>query len=443
MPTPPQTVPLPERASLEQLKKRAKELQRAVRSEQPTALALVARHAPESRDPLVEFSLDTAQLVIARLHGFPSWPRLRQHLAARPGTPGDQPRSATRRVEDFYRLRTGWASAADVRRCAAAATPAHPDPADWQPLLTARRNGIRVIAFGSPDGVVFAELTLKRVTLSQPAVGASAGEGASVTFHTEFGTIAGVVAPEVGSLVVERPADRRPLGWTLVADGVFVAPNAFLVDSTGLVLRTNGSPKGEIVPVAALPARATAVVDRPAPAVEDPALATEDLTTVLAAADAPPIVDPEQWRPGAHADLTPHERVRLGRYGKLLVWHTTGDRASAEDPFVFDFTPQQGPVRDFAAVGKNIAATRMYYAFADGASGTIAVVGLVEDAHIASIVLRRDGMPDLAARITGGTFLIAGPDLTHLPERGPATAVLVARDHSGNVREELPYQEQD
>ncbi|MFD9281351.1 hypothetical protein ACFWD7_29330 [Streptomyces mirabilis] len=111
-------------------------------------------------------------------------------------------------------MRTGWASTADVRRCAAAATRAHPDPADWQPLLTARRNGIRVIAFGSPDGVVFAELTPKRVTLSQPAVGASAGEGASVTFHTEFGTIAGVVAPEVGSLVVERPADRRPLGWT-------------------------------------------------------------------------------------------------------------------------------------------------------------------------------------------------------------------------------------
>ncbi|MCT9111582.1 hypothetical protein N4G69_39360 [Streptomyces mirabilis] len=38
MPTTPQTVPLPERASLEQLKKRAKDLQRAVRSQQPTAM---------------------------------------------------------------------------------------------------------------------------------------------------------------------------------------------------------------------------------------------------------------------------------------------------------------------------------------------------------------------------------------------------------------------
>jgi hypothetical protein len=437
VPTTPQTVPLPEHASLEQLKKRARDLQRAVRSQSLGAMALVARHAPESRDHPVGFTLDTAQLVIARLHGFPSWPRLRQHLAANPGVPGDRPRSGSRTAEDFYRLRTGWASVADVRRCAAAATRAHPDPAHWQPLLTVRCNGVRVIAFGTPAGVVFAELTPRRLTLSIPAAGAASGAGASVTFHSGFGTIAGVVAPEITSLAVERPADRRPLGWTVVADGVFVAPNAFLVDSTGLVLRTNGSPKGEIVPVTTLPPRATAVVDRPATA----AGADVDLTAVLAAADAPPIVDPEQWRPGVHTDLTPTERVRLGSYGKLLVWQSTGQREGAEDPFVFDFTPQQGPVRDFAVVGRSIAFTRMYYDFVDGASGTIAVVGLVDDADIASVVLRRDNMPDLPARIAGGTFLVTGPDLTHLPERGPAAAVLVARDHAGNVREELPYQE--
>lgn len=440
MPTSAQIVPLPERASLEQLKKRAKDLQRAVRSESPTALALVARHAPESRARSAGFTLDTAQSVIARLHGFPSWPRLRQYLAAHPGDPGDQPRTGTRRVEDFYRLRTGWASAADVRRCAAAATRAHPDPADWEPLFTARHDGVGVVAFGSPAGVVFAELTPTRLTLSPPVVAASAGEGVSVTFHTGFGTIAGVAAPEITSLAVERPADRRPLGWTLVVDGVFVAPHAFLVDSTGLVLRTNGSPKGRIVPVTALPPRATAVVDRPAPIVEVPAPAT-GLIAVLAAADTPPIVDPDQWRPGVHADLAPHERVRLARYGKLLVWHITGDRPSAEDPFVFDFAPQQGPVRDFAVVGRSVAATRMYYDFADGGSGSVAVVGLVDDAHVTSVVLRREGRPDLAARIAGGTFLIAGPDLTDLPERGPAAAVLVARDQDGNVCEELPYRE--
>jgi len=439
VPTTPRTLPLPERPSPQQLKKRAKDLQRAVRSQSPAALALVAQHAPGSLDDPARFTLDSAQLVIARLYGFPSWPRLREHLAAHPQTPGDRRRTGFRTAEDFYRLRTGWADASDVRRCAAAATRAHPDPAQWMPLLTVRHKGVKVIAFDSPAGVVFAELTSKRVTLSSPAGGAPSGEEVSVTFHSEFGTIAGVVAPDVTSLAVELPADRRPLGWSLVADGVFVAPNAFLVGPAGLVLRTNGSPRGEVVPVTALPPRSAAVADRPAPAAE----AAADLTAVLAAADAPPIVDPEQWRSGVHTDLTPTERVRLGSYGKLLVWHRTGQREGAEDPFVFDFAPQQGPIQDFAVVGKSIAFTRMYYDFVDGRSGTIAVVGLVDDADVASVVLRRDNMPDLPARIAGGTFVIAGPDLTELPERGPAAAVLVARDHAGNVHEELPYQEQE
>ena len=446
MPTAPRTLSLPERPDPQQLKKRAKDLQRAVRSHSPAALALVARHAPESAQDPSGFTLDTAQLVIARLYGFPSWPRLREHLAAHPPTPGDRPRTGSRTVENLYRLRTGWADASDVRRCAATATRAHPDPAQWLPLLTARYNGVKVIAFDSPAGVVFAELTPKRVTLSPPAGAAPSGEQVSVSFRSEFGTIAGVVGPDVTGVAVEPVADRRPLGWALVADGVFVAPNAFLVGPAGLVLRTNGRPRGEVVPVTALPPHSTAVVDRPAPAVDAATAAAADLTAVLATADAPPIVDPEQWRPGVHTDLTPAEQVRLGRYGKLLVWHRTGERADAagaEDPFVFDFTPQLGPVRDFAVVGGGLAFTRMYYDFVDGHSGTIAVVGLVDDADIASVVLRRDNMPDLPARVAGGTFLITGPDLVELSQRGPATAVVVARDHAGNVREELPYQEQD
>ncbi|MET7680556.1 hypothetical protein [Streptomyces sp. NPDC005423] len=444
MPTPPQPVPLPERADLEQLKKRAKELRRAVRSQRATALHLVALHAPADHAGPDEFTLDTAQLVIARMYGFPSWQRLRQHLAAHPGTAGDRTRTGTRRVRDYYRLRTGWASASDLRRCAAVATSDQPGPAEWEPLLSALHNGVRVIAFDSPAGVVFAELTPARVTLSAPATRGQAGTGASATFHTDFGTIAGVVAPEVTSLAVERPADRRPLGWAPVVDGVFVAPNAFLVDATGIVLRTNGSPRGEIVPTTSLPPRATPVVDRPAPPVEATASAAE-LSAVLAASDAPPVVDPERWQPGVHTRLTPHEHLRLGRYGRLLARHTTGDRVSVTDPVVFDFTPQQGPVRDFVALGSSLSATRMYYDFADGGSGRPAVLGLLDDARVTSVVLRRAGLPDLPAHLAGGTFLIAGPDLTELPEHGrghdPAPAVLVARDADGSVLEELPYRE--
>ncbi len=250
-----------------------------------------------------------------------------------------------------------------------------------------------------------------------------------MTFHTEFGTIAGVAAPEVGSLVVERPADRRPLGWTVVADGVFVAPNAFLVDATGLVLRTNGSPKGEI---SARRGPAGARDRRRGPARvgrRDRALATEDLSAVLAAADALR----SSIRSSGDPVLTP-------------ISHRANESGSAATANCSSGTP---PVTDRVPRTRSCSTSllnRARFGTSPWSAGTSRPpgctttggrrqwdhrrMGLVEDARIASVVLRRDGMPDLAARITGGTFLIAGPDLTDLPERGPVTAVLVARDHS-------------
>lgn len=71
------TIPLPENPNLENLRKRARELQRAVRAQDPEALALVAEHHPDQNAD----KLSAAQLTIARLYGFASWPRLKQHLA--------------------------------------------------------------------------------------------------------------------------------------------------------------------------------------------------------------------------------------------------------------------------------------------------------------------------------------------------------------------------
>jgi len=67
------TAPLPPAPSLEQLRKQAKDLLRAVRSGDPDALARVAASGPRPGEPL---RLSGAQLVVAREHGFPSWPRL-------------------------------------------------------------------------------------------------------------------------------------------------------------------------------------------------------------------------------------------------------------------------------------------------------------------------------------------------------------------------------
>jgi ankyrin repeat protein len=66
---------LPPAPSLEQLRKQAKELLRAHRAGDPQAAARVAAYEPG--EPL---KLTGAQLVVAREHGFPSWPRLRAYV---------------------------------------------------------------------------------------------------------------------------------------------------------------------------------------------------------------------------------------------------------------------------------------------------------------------------------------------------------------------------
>jgi hypothetical protein len=73
------TIPLPSDPNLENLRNRARKLQRAVKAQQPEALALVAEHHPDQLD-IASFPLNAAQLVVARSYGFSSWPRLKKHL---------------------------------------------------------------------------------------------------------------------------------------------------------------------------------------------------------------------------------------------------------------------------------------------------------------------------------------------------------------------------
>ncbi len=77
------SVTLPDQASLEQLRKQAKDLRRAVRTGAPEALAEVAERGPAGRPNeagAVSFPLSTAQLVVARRYGFATWARLKHHL---------------------------------------------------------------------------------------------------------------------------------------------------------------------------------------------------------------------------------------------------------------------------------------------------------------------------------------------------------------------------
>jgi len=72
---------LPPRPSLDQLRRRAKELRNAARSGDPAALGRIAAHAPASGSGPV--TLAAAQLAIAREHGFPGWPQLAAEIQAR------------------------------------------------------------------------------------------------------------------------------------------------------------------------------------------------------------------------------------------------------------------------------------------------------------------------------------------------------------------------
>jgi hypothetical protein len=69
------TIALPDDPDLGQLRKQAKDVQRALRAGAPEPLALAAELGAPA-----DAKLSTAQLVVARMYGFPSWPALVRHL---------------------------------------------------------------------------------------------------------------------------------------------------------------------------------------------------------------------------------------------------------------------------------------------------------------------------------------------------------------------------
>src|SRR5438132_13712615 len=77
--------PLPERPNLDQLRRQAKELRDAVRAADEVAEERVRAHLGGL--PPTSISLSAAQLVIAREHGFPSWPALKAEVDARAMSP--------------------------------------------------------------------------------------------------------------------------------------------------------------------------------------------------------------------------------------------------------------------------------------------------------------------------------------------------------------------
>jgi ankyrin repeat protein len=78
---------LPASPSLEQQKKQARELLRAVQAADPAALKRFREHHPRYSEKSSGLALADAQLVLAREYGFPSWPKLKAWIdrVSRPG----------------------------------------------------------------------------------------------------------------------------------------------------------------------------------------------------------------------------------------------------------------------------------------------------------------------------------------------------------------------
>ena len=80
------TAPLPENPSLEHLKSQAKLVRDLVRSGDDGALAMIDEFHPRLDQALLHetdrasFKTTDAQLIVARVYGFASWPKLRAHL---------------------------------------------------------------------------------------------------------------------------------------------------------------------------------------------------------------------------------------------------------------------------------------------------------------------------------------------------------------------------
>jgi len=74
---------LPDHPSLEQYRKQAKELHSGAAAGTPAALERIRRHHPGFRhagsDPFRALHLADAQLVLAREHGYESWPEFAKH----------------------------------------------------------------------------------------------------------------------------------------------------------------------------------------------------------------------------------------------------------------------------------------------------------------------------------------------------------------------------
>jgi ankyrin repeat protein len=147
--------PLPSDPSFENLKNQAKNLVKSWRAGEPDALALIQEFHPHSGEKREKFQLADAQMVVARMYGFASWAKLKQHLAVIEeflwDPPADPKAESSSLVDRFLRLAClnygNWnlSMAGEARRMLAE----HPELGSAD-LYTACTAGVRAILSREP-----------------------------------------------------------------------------------------------------------------------------------------------------------------------------------------------------------------------------------------------------------------------------------------------------
>jgi hypothetical protein len=97
---------LPEKPSLEYLKKQAKDLLKDFRSNKTEVLGHIQKHLKDFSESS-RFLLADAQTVIARDYGFPSWAKLKLHIET---LEAKKPKTSARKlfIQDLVKQLLAW-----------------------------------------------------------------------------------------------------------------------------------------------------------------------------------------------------------------------------------------------------------------------------------------------------------------------------------------------
>ncbi|MBY8847425.1 hypothetical protein K7G98_01140 [Saccharothrix sp. MB29] len=268
-----------------------------------------------------------------------------------------------------------------------------------------------LVAFSTPAGVVFCELTPRAVTASAPV----ADPGAlAVSFTTATGSLAGFTGPDPRKFAL-GPDAESPRAYTARFGAVWLAPNSYRATADRLTAVREVGDSSELQEHTALaaPAPPATVVDRDGPGGDRTSPGGARLGRCLAA-HQPPVADPDAWRPGMDTAAALGESIQLGFYDGLLVTcHADGTSA------VRDLTRAVGAPSPVGVVGRTVRGTAVHHGstpetdpgsgVAHAAGDSLALLVEVLDDRVATVVLSVTGRGEVTAEPVAGSVALPVP----------------------------------